>query len=250
MPERRASKPSLYKHGFRTSTTRRTSPSILLSVVACNVELLMVPSTSTAEPTSPYPGVPFTRSDSVASSVQSGGLRRRLRTRTRSIALSKRGKSQEPSAANSNSRSETGESFFDFDDAPPVPKVLCDEPEEMTVEQMRAVKRARRRSRTVGAESRPQHGGLRPEMPQMARARSALDVREPPFEQVRGRQAKSDNVSIKVVRHLSLCDSVLVSDTADEGKASCPQSYPSGSPTTLSFRRLIATQSTYTLRIW
>ncbi|KAM5538544.1 hypothetical protein V8D89_007877 [Ganoderma adspersum] len=166
----------------------------------------MVPSTSTAEPSPPLPGVPFTRSDSVASSVQSGGLRRRSRTRTRSIALSKHGKSQEPSAVNINSRSETGESFLDFDDAPPVPKVLYDEPEGMTVEQIRAVKKARRRSRTVGAESRPRNGGLLPEMPQMARARSALDVRDPPFEQVRGRQAKSDNGSVKAakLRGLSL----------------------------------------------
>ncbi|PIL29779.1 hypothetical protein GSI_07984 [Ganoderma sinense ZZ0214-1] len=163
----------------------------------------MVPSTSTAEPSSLLPGAPFTRSDSVASSVHSGGLRRRSRTRTRSIALSKRGKSQEPSPVNRDSRLETGESFLDFDDAPPVPKVLYDEPEEMTVEQIRAVKKARRRSRTVGAESRPHNGGL---LPEMARARSALDVRQPPFEQVRGRQAKSDNGSVKAakLRGLSL----------------------------------------------
>ena len=38
---------------------------------------------------------------------------------------------------------------MDFDDPLPVPKVLYDEPEEMTVEQIRAVKKARRRSRTV-----------------------------------------------------------------------------------------------------
>ena len=198
-----------YKRDFRASTTTRTSRSILLSVVACNIGLLMVPSTSTAEPSSLLPGAPFPRSDSVASSVQSGGLRRRSRTRTRSIALSKRGKSQEPSAANANSRSETGESFLDFDDPLPVPKVLYDEPEEMTVEQIRAVKKARRRSRTVGAESRPRNGGLLPELPQMARARSALDVRDPPFEQARGRQAKSDTGSVKAVRHLSFHSSVF-----------------------------------------
>ena len=197
-----------YKRDFRASTTTRTSRSILLSVVACNVERLMVPSTSTAEPSSPPPGAPCTRSDSVASSVHSVALRRRSRTRTRSIALSKRGKSQEPSTVNNN-RSDAGESFLDFDDAPPVPKVLYDEPEEMTMERIRAVKKARRRSRTVGAESRPRNGGLLPELPQMARARSALDVRDPPFEQARGRQAKSDTGSVKAVRHLSFHSSVF-----------------------------------------
>ena len=165
----------------------------------------MVPSTSTAESSSPHLSAPFAGSDSVASSVHRGGLRRRSRTRSRSIALSKRGRSQEPSSANRNSRSDTGESFLDFDDAPPVPKVLYDEPGEMTAEQIGAVKKARRRSRTVGAESRPQNGDLRPEMPPISRARSALDVREPSFEQGRGRQAKSDSGSIKAVRHRSLC---------------------------------------------
>ncbi|KAI1797363.1 hypothetical protein LXA43DRAFT_411090 [Ganoderma leucocontextum] len=189
----------------------------------------MVPSTSTAEPSFPHPGAPFTRSDSVASSVRSGGLRRRSRTRTCSIALSKRGKSQEPSAVNSNLRSGTGESFLDFDDAPPMPKVLYDEPEEITVEQMRAVKQARRRSRTVGAESRP---GLRPEMPQMARARSALDVREPPFEQVRGRQAKSDHGSVKAakLRALSLPRQHSPSDESSQPSPLTPYGFGDAAP--------------------
>ncbi|TBU32501.1 hypothetical protein BD311DRAFT_750152 [Dichomitus squalens] len=164
----------------------------------------MVPSTSTAKPSVPSFD-PFTRSDSIASSVQSAGLRRRSRTRTRSLAPSKRGRSQGQSAG-SKYESDSCESFLDLDDVPPVPTVVYDEPEEMTAEEKRRVKQARRRSRTVGPESRPEPGALRQDMPQMSRARSAVDVREVPFEQIRGRQAKSDTGSIKAakLRGLSL----------------------------------------------
>ena len=189
------------KRVFSSSTTSRTPRSFTPSpiVVACNVDRPMVPSTSTAEPSLPSLGAPFTRSDSIASSVQSASLRRRSRTRTRSLAPSKRGRSQGHSAG-SKYESDTCESFLDFDDAPPVPTVVHDEPEEMNVEEKRRAKQARRRSRTVGPDSRPETGALRPEMPQMSRARSAVDVREIPFEQVRGRQTKSDTGSTKAVR--------------------------------------------------
>ncbi|KAI0691528.1 hypothetical protein C8T65DRAFT_816866 [Cerioporus squamosus] len=162
----------------------------------------MVPSTAVVEPSLPRPH-PFARADSVASSSHSvastsaAGLHRRSRTRTRSLAPGKRGRSLGPSAGSSKYESDAGESFLDLDDAPPVPTLVHTEPEEMTPAEKQQVKKTRRRSRTIGPETRPSPEGLHPEMPPMARSWSALDVREPPFEQGRGRQAKSDNGSVK-----------------------------------------------------
>ncbi|KAH9902787.1 hypothetical protein C8Q73DRAFT_633914 [Cubamyces lactineus] len=154
----------------------------------------MLPSTATVEPPLSF-GAPVTRSDSFASSVHSTGsgasLQRRSRTRTRSLVPSKRDKSTGRSAS-SKYESDAGESFLDLDDAPPVPKLLHDEPEEIHAAE-REVRRQRRRSRTIGPEGRT-YEGLHPGMSQMARSWSALDIRDPP-EQGRGRQAKSDTGS-------------------------------------------------------
>ncbi|OSD06320.1 hypothetical protein PYCCODRAFT_1474502 [Trametes coccinea BRFM310] len=157
----------------------------------------MLPSTASVEPIHSL-GAPFTRSDSIASSLNSShsgvSLSRRPRTRTRSLVPSRRAKSSTRSAS-SKYESDAGESFLDLDDAPPVPKLLHDEPEEMRSDQ-REVRRARRRSRTIGPEGRSfEDRGLRPDMPNMARSWSALDIRDPP-EQSRGRQAKSDTGSV------------------------------------------------------
>ena len=138
------------------------------SVVACNVELSMLSSAAHVEPIHPYASAaPFARSDSITSSIHSVGsgsgvpLQRRSRTRTRSsIALSKRGRSQGPPAGSSKYESDAGESFLDFDDAPPVP-TLHDEPVEMTPTESTELKKSRRRSRTIGPESRPTYEGLR-----------------------------------------------------------------------------------------
>ncbi|KAH9850249.1 hypothetical protein C2E23DRAFT_735284 [Lenzites betulinus] len=153
-------------------------------------------------PTLPL-GAPFSRSDSLASSVHSAASRsslaRRSRTRTsRSTTRSKRGRS----AASSKYESDAGESFLDLDDAPPVPTLLHDEPEGMTVVEEREARRARRRSRTIGPEGRTFEGlqpGLGPGLAQMqlGRSWSALDIRDPPEQDVRGRQAKSDTGSFK-----------------------------------------------------
>ncbi|KAL1937450.1 hypothetical protein VTO73DRAFT_13173 [Trametes versicolor] len=158
----------------------------------------MLPSTALGGPPLPS-GAPFTRTDSLASSVHSTGSRtslsRRSRTRTRSIVSSKRGRS----AASSKYESDAGESFLDLDDAPPVPTLLHDEPEEIPAVEERDVRRSRRRSRTIGPESRFE--GLRPGygLPAMpiARSWSALDIRDPPEQEGRGRQAKSDAGSFK-----------------------------------------------------
>ncbi|RPD61085.1 hypothetical protein L226DRAFT_570819 [Lentinus tigrinus ALCF2SS1-7] len=163
----------------------------------------MVPSTASVEPSLSRPH-PFARSDSIASSSCSvasssgAGLQRRSRTRTRSLASTKRGRSQGPPAGSSKYESDAGESFLDLDDAPPVPTLVHDEPEEMTPREKQEVKKTRRRSRTIGPETRPPAEGLHPEMPPMARSWSALDVRDPSqSEHGRGRQAKSDNGSLK-----------------------------------------------------
>ncbi|KAI0368741.1 hypothetical protein BV20DRAFT_947576 [Pilatotrama ljubarskyi] len=156
----------------------------------------MLTSTANVEPPLPL-GAAFTRSDSLASSVRSSGsgtsLARRSRTRTRSAAPSKRTKSTGRSAS-SKYESDAGESFLDLDDAPPVPTLLHDEPEEMRASD-REVRRARRRSRTIGPEGRT-YEGLQPGVAQMQRSWSALDIRDPP-EEGRGRQAKSDTGSFK-----------------------------------------------------
>ncbi|KAI0787934.1 hypothetical protein C8Q74DRAFT_1437016 [Fomes fomentarius] len=67
----------------------------------------------------------------------------------------------------------------------------------MTPTEQQNLKKYRRRSRTIGPESRPTFEGLEVEMPGYVRSWSALDVRDPPPEQSRGRQAKSDTGSIK-----------------------------------------------------
>ncbi|RDX57587.1 hypothetical protein OH76DRAFT_55691 [Lentinus brumalis] len=162
----------------------------------------MVSSTALVEPSLPRPH-PFARADSVASSSHSvastsaAGLHRRSRTRTRSLAPGKRGRSVGHSGSSSKYGSDAGESFLDLDDAPPVPTLVHAEPEEMTPMEKQQVKKTRRRSRTIGPETRPPPEGLHPGMPPMARSWSALDVREPPSEQGRERQAKSDNGSLK-----------------------------------------------------
>ena len=46
-----------------------------------------------------------------------------------------------------------------------------EEPEEMTPTEQRELKKSRRRSRTVGPESRPTFEGLQAEMPQFIRIR-------------------------------------------------------------------------------
>ncbi|KAI0822460.1 hypothetical protein BC628DRAFT_1327179 [Trametes gibbosa] len=163
----------------------------------------MLPSTApVVEPTLPR-GASFSRSDSIASSVRSGASRsslvRRSRTRTRSNTCSKRGRS----SASSKYESDAGDSFLDLDDAPPVPILLHDEPEEMnTTEEAREAQRVRRRSRTIGPEGRTFEGlqpghGLGLAQMQLARSWSALDIRDPPELDVRGRQAKSDTGSFK-----------------------------------------------------
>ncbi|KAI9000577.1 hypothetical protein BD414DRAFT_451016 [Trametes punicea] len=167
----------------------------------------MLPSTATVEPPL-FSGATFTRSDSFASSISSthsgASLSRRPRTRTRSLVSQKRGKSRGRSAG-SKYESDAGESFLDLGDAPPVPKLLHDEPEGMHGAD-REVRRTRRRSRTIGPEGRS-FEGLHPGASQMARSWSALDIRDPP-EQSRGRQAKSDTGSFTApktrVRGLSL----------------------------------------------
>ena len=176
--------------------------SVLL--VACPLALSMPPVLATASPeASSPPGNPLPRRDSDASS-----LRRRSRTRTRSVAPRHSRTSNAPLAGSSAKyESDAGESFLDFDDAPPLPSppapAIHDEPEEMTPHERHEAKKHRRRSRTVGPEARSplkmEH--LAPGT-QMPRSWSALDVRDPasPVEQVRGRQAKSDTGSIKGVR--------------------------------------------------
>lgn len=171
----------------------------------------MVLSTVPVEPL-PQFGAPFTRSDSTASSLHSAGegsgavLKRRSRTRTRSLAPAKRGRSLGPLAGSSKYESDAGESFLDFDDAPPLPSTTSptalfhEEPREMTPTEQQNLKKYRRRSRTIGPESRPTFEGLEVEMPGYVRSWSALDVRDPPPEQSRGRQAKSDTGSVKGVR--------------------------------------------------
>ncbi|KAI0749578.1 hypothetical protein C8Q80DRAFT_1100625 [Daedaleopsis nitida] len=161
----------------------------------------MVPPTASVAPLPPVH--PF-RSDSITSSLHSAGegsgavLKRRSRTRTRSLASAKRGRSAGPPVGSSNYESDAGESFLDLDDAPPLPSpVLHDEPEEMSLAEQRAIKKSRRRSRTIGPESRRPLEGLHADGTQFGRSWSALDVRHPPPEQSRGRQAKSDNGSVK-----------------------------------------------------
>lgn len=195
----------------------------------------MVPSTASVEPLLPHPH-PFARSDSVASSSRSvastsgAGLQRRSRTRTRSIVSAKRGRSVGPPAGSSKYESDAGESFLDLDDAPPVPTLVHDEPEEMTPTERQEVKKTRRRSRTIGPETRPPPDGLHPGMPPMARSWSALDVRdtrEP--EQDRGRQAKSDNGSVKGVRVRPLFGSPYA-DVPSSSKQGCVASASRVSP--------------------
>ncbi|KAI0671605.1 hypothetical protein C8Q78DRAFT_1078402 [Trametes maxima] len=120
----------------------------------------MHPSAALVDP-HPLPGAAFHRSDSLASSVSTNSagsgasLSRRSATRTRSVAHSKPQRKSSSRSVSSKHGSDAGESFLDFDDAPPVPPLLHDEPEGMLVrEREREVRRARRRSRTVGPESR------------------------------------------------------------------------------------------------
>ncbi|KAI0768056.1 hypothetical protein BD413DRAFT_614724 [Trametes elegans] len=163
----------------------------------------MPPSTAAVDPSLPL-GAPFSRSDSLASSVHSASsgasLSRRSRTRTRSggpPASTKRAKSAGRSAS-SKYESDAGESFLDLDDAPPVPTLLHDEPEELDApapDRTAAMRKARRRSRTIGPEGR-NYEGLQPAVPHIGRSWSALDIRDAP-EQGRGRQAKSDSGSFK-----------------------------------------------------
>ncbi|KAI0360148.1 hypothetical protein OH77DRAFT_1394667 [Trametes cingulata] len=215
----------------------------------------MLPSTALVEPPLPL-GAPFTRSDSLASSVSSSGsgasLHRRSRTRTRSAAPSKRTKSTGRSAS-TKYESDAGESFLDLDDAPPVPTLLHDEPEEMHAPD-REVRRARRRSRTIGPEGRT-HEGLQPGVGQMQRSWSALDIRDPP-EEGRGRQAKSDTGSFKGpkarLRGLSLPRQSFKqnahSDSSSQPSPQTPHSFGDGpairiaGPSRANFRDSILTQ--------
>ena len=231
-----------------------------ISVVACNVEHPMVSSTASVEPL-PLTGHSFTRSDSIASSLSSAGegsgavLKRRSRTRTRSLASAKRGRSLGPQAGSSKYESDAGESFLDLDDAPPLPSqsptaVLHAEPEEMTPTEKHNLKKSRRRSRTIGPESRPTFKGLEAEMPQFARSWSALDVRDPPPEQSRGRQAKSDNGSVKGVRASCACSGGgMLTPCSNEGEAAWSQSPSSILPTKLSLRLLVTAQPTDPVRV-
>ena len=68
----------------------------------------------------------------------------------------------------------------------------------MTPAESKEAKKQRRRSRTVGPEARSflKMDHLDPGVP-VPRSWSAVDVRDPPVEQVRGRQAKSDVESVK-----------------------------------------------------
>ncbi|KAI0635667.1 hypothetical protein C8Q77DRAFT_584263 [Trametes polyzona] len=218
----------------------------------------MLPSTALADPPLPA-GAPFTRSDSLASSVHStssgASLARRSRTRTRSVARSKRTKS----TASSKYESDAGESFLDLDDAPPVPTLLHDEPEEMDTRARDVeVRKARRRSRTIGPEGRI-HGGLRPgdssgrADTELARSWSALDIRDPP-EHVRGRQAKSDTGSFKAsrLRGLSLPRQAFrqntQSDSSSQPSPQTPHGFGDGpairiaGPSRANFRDSILTQ--------
>ncbi|CDO72471.1 hypothetical protein BN946_scf184980.g12 [Trametes cinnabarina] len=217
----------------------------------------MLPSTASVEPL-PSLGTPFTRSDSIASSVNSShsavSLSRRPRTRTRSLVPSRRTKSTTRSAT-SKYESDAGESFLDLDDAPPVPKLLHDEPEEIRPEE-REVRRARRRSRTIGPEGHAFEGaGLRPDMPNMSRSWSALDIRDPP-EQSRGRQAKSDTGSVAApktrLRGLSLPRQAFRqnahSDSSSQPSPQTPHGFGDGpavraaGPTRINFRDSVLTQ--------
>ena len=65
-----------------------------------------------------------------------------------------------------------------------------------------------------------------------------------------GRQNQTPVLSKRCATFRSTALFLLLSDMADEGETSWPKSSPSGSTTTLSFRRLVTAQSTYTLRLW
>ncbi|KAH9945249.1 uncharacterized protein BXZ73DRAFT_38562 [Epithele typhae] len=163
----------------------------------------MPPALAPAPSEVPFPSSSsHARKDSAASS-----LRRRSRTKTRSIAVpARKGTKEKDAPATLAYDSDAGESFLDFDDAPPVPPVVVSaEPEEMSArerdrarQRVREAKKQKRRSRTLDAarSSFLMMDGHPPQPPSAPLSWKAHDASEPE-QQDRGRREKSAAGSVK-----------------------------------------------------